>query len=284
MGDKMKFFDLHCDTAFECFKDKKEFYENNLSVSGKKGEVFENWHQIFAIWIKDDEKNPFLLYKNILNYFKKQKMSYNLTPYFSVEGGAILENDIDRLYALKQDEIKIITLTWNGENNIAGGVNSEKGLTEFGKSVIDKMNELGFICDLSHINRKSFYKAAERAEKIIATHSNCYEICPHKRNLSDEQIKIIAEKNGLIGLCFYPEFLGENVLEKIYENIFHICNKGYEGIIAMGSDFDGGKMDKKLNDVSKILNLYEFLEQKGLETELLNKIFYKNAYNYIAKK
>lgn len=284
MGDKMKFFDLHCDTAFECFKNKKEFYKNDLAVSGERGKNFEDWHQVFAIWIKDDEKNPFSLYKSVLKHFKKQKMPCNLTSYLSVEGGAVLEDDIDRLHILKNDGIKVITLTWNGENNIAGGVESEKGLTKFGEKVIDKMNELELICDLSHINRKSFYKVAERAEKVIATHSNCYEICRHKRNLLNEQIKIIAERNGIIGLCFYPEFLGDNVYDKIYENIFYLCYKGYEDIIAIGSDFDGGEMDKRLNNISKIPYLYDFLENKGIERHLLYKIFYENAYKYIAKK
>lgn len=283
MGDKMNFFDLHCDTAFECFKWKKSFYENDLSVSGKRGEAFENWHQIFAIWIRDDEAEPFRFYKNVLNYFETQEMPSNLIPYFSVEGGAVLGDDIDRLYVLKQDKIKILTLTWNGENNIAGGANSEKGLTKFGKKVLNKMNNLELICDLSHLNVKSFFEVAERAEKVIATHSNCYNICAHRRNLSDEQIKIISEKKGLIGLCFYPAFLGEYVLEGLYENVFYLCDKGYEDIIAIGSDFDGGIMDRKLNNISKIPRLYKFLDQKGLEKRLLDKIFYENAYNYIAK-
>lgn len=280
----MNYFDLHCDTAYECFKKNQNFIKNGLAISGERGSFIENWHQVFAVFINDNEKEPFRLYKNVLNNFKTQEMPSNLTPYFAVEGGAVLENDIDRLYILKEDGIKTLTLTWNGENNIAGGVNSEKGLTKFGEKVIDKMNKLELICDLSHINRKSFYKVAERAEKIIATHSNCYEICRHKRNLLNEQIKIIAEKKGVIGLCFYPDFLGGNVYDKIYENISHFLDKGYEDIIAIGSDFDGGEMDLKLDNISKIPDLYNFLEKKGFGKQLLYKVFYKNAYNYIAKK
>ena len=280
----MNYFDLHCDTAYECFKKNRNFTKNDLAISGEMGKIFNDWHQFFAVFINDNEKEPFRIYKDILNNFKLQEKPSNLTPYFAVEGGAVLENDIDRLYILKEDGIKTLTLTWNGENNIAGGVNSEKGLTEFGEKVIDKMNRTGMVCDLSHLNEKSFYSVAERAERIIATHSNCYNICNHKRNLKDSQIKIINERKGIIGLCFYPVFLGGDVFEKIYENIFHLCDKGYEDIIAIGSDFDGGDMAERLKNISKVPDLYSYLKEKGLKRDLLLKIFYKNAYNYIAKK
>lgn len=281
----MNFFDLHCDTAYECYFKNKNLGDENLGVSFKKISDFKNWSQTFAIWIKDDVKEPWSLYKNILNNLKKEMVLKpdRLTPYYSVEGGALLENDIDRLYELKKDEIKILTLTWNGENNIAGGVTGQKGLTEFGKKVIKEMNILNLCCDVSHLNEKSFYGVIDTAKKVIATHSNCYEICENKRNLKLEQIKLLTEKGGVLGLNFYPLFLGENIFEKIYRNIFLLCDKGYEDFIAIGSDFDGAKMDKKLNGIDKISSLYSFLEGKGLKKDLLNKIFYENANNFIAK-
>ncbi len=281
----MNFFDLHCDTPYECYKQNEKFYVNRLAVSGKGGERFDNWKQVFAVWIKDDVLNPWRLYKDILNNFKEKlrQKPENLTPYFAVEGGAVIENDIDRLYALKQDGISLLTLTWNGENTLAGGVDSQKGLTAFGKKVIKEMNRLKIGCDLSHINEKGFFEAIETADFPLATHSNCKEICFHKRNLTLEQIKLIAEKKGVIGLCFYPSFLGENVYDKIYQNIFYLCDKGFENNIAIGSDFDGAEMDKKLDNISKIPHLYNFLKCRGLKKELLYKIFYKNADNFIAK-
>ena len=132
--------------------------------------------------------------------------------------------------------------------------------------------------DLSHLNDKSFFEVIDRAEKPIASHSNCRSVCDISRNLSDEQIKLICEKGGVIGLNFYPLFLGGNVFEKIYENIAHLLYLGYENIIAVGSDFDGAVMASELCDITKIFDLYVFLEQKGLDNSLLDKIFYKNAY------
>ena len=215
--------------------------------------------------------------------FKKTYASYIVTPFFSVEGGAVLGDDIERLQILKQDEIKLLTLTWNGENALAGGLKSQKGLTKLGKKVIERMNSFKIGCDLSHLNRKSFYYAVEYAEFPLASHSNCFNLCDNIRNLDDEQIDLICEKNGVIGLCFYPEFLGKNVFEKIYENIFYLLDKGYENNISIGSDFDGGAMSPQLNSVQKVPVLYGFLKQRGLNEALLDKIFYINAYNFIAK-
>ena len=206
----------------------------------------------------------------------------NLTPVFSIEGGAVIENDSDRVFELQNDGIRFLTLAWNGENAIAGGINSDKCLTDFGKEVIEKMNRLKMGCDLSHLNKESFYKVLEFSEFSLATHSNCKEICDHPRNLELAQIKLLFEKKGIMGLCFYPLFLGGDVFEKIYQNIYLLCDKGYENNIAIGSDFDGAGMSEKLDNISKVPLLYRFLEERGIERGVLDKIFYKNAYNYIA--
>ena len=272
----MRFFDLHCDTAYKMYTENQGFYKNSLAVSGEKGEIFDSWYQTFAIWMPEDLEPPFLFYQNTLSYLK-QNLCGKVKPIFAVEGGTVLENDIDRLYWLEHDGVKLLTLTWNGENAIAGGSKSDKGLTDFGRTVINKMNKLNMAVDVSHLNDKSFYKVIELAQKPIATHSNCRFVCDVPRNLSDNQIKLICEKHGIIGLNFYPLFLGENVYEKIYRNIFHLCDMGYENNIAIGSDFDGADMSSNLCNITKIPDLYTFLERKGLDELLLDKIFYKNA-------
>ncbi len=281
----MDFFDLHCDTPYECYTKALGFNSDKLAVSANAAECFKNWRQVFAVWIRDDIKAPFELYKTIISDFKEKLFNKpeNLKPYFAVEGGAVLETDIERLFELKKDSISFLTLVWNGENALAGGNESEKGLTELGRRAVLLMNELKIGCDLSHINEKGFYKAVEYSDFPLATHSNCRALCNHKRNLSDEQIDLIAQKGGIIGLCFYPEFLGQNPMGRIYDQIVYLCDKGYENNIAIGSDFDGAKMDASLNKTEKVPALFSYLEQKGFEKQLLNKIFYKNAYNFIAK-
>lgn len=279
----MKYFDLHCDTAYECYFKNMPLDDNCFAVSFKNGACFSSWTQTFAVWIRDEAENPFELYNKIITDCKarlKAKPS-NLTPIFAVEGGAVIEKDIDRLYRLKEDGIKYLTLTWNGENRIAGGSHSQLGLTRFGKRVIKRMNKLGIACDVSHLNDRSFYRVIELAEHPLATHSNCRAVCDVPRNLTDEQIRLIAEKGGIIGLCFYGKFLGGDVFEKLYENICHLLDMGLERSIAIGSDFDGADIDRRIDKLSKIPELYCRLSEKGIKDSTLDRIFYENADEYI---
>ena len=275
----MNFFDLHCDTAYEMYVKGQDFYKNTLAVSGEKGEAFENWFETFAVWIPENIENPFAFYKSVLNNLKA-KLKGNVKPVFAVEGGTVLESNSDNLYELKKDGIKFLTLTWNGENAIAGGVKSDKGLTDFGKAVIKEMNGLDIGVDLSHLNEKSFYDVIEIAKKPLATHSNCKAVLDVPRNLSDAQIKLIKEAGGLIGINFYPAFLGNDFYKAVYENICHLCDLGCEDNIAIGSDFDGAVMCDEMKDISKIPNLYAVLQSYGINEAILQKIFFKNAYDF----
>lgn len=281
----MNYFDLHCDTAYECCFKNKEFIKNDLAVSADKGAAFEKWSQVFAVWVRDDAEQPYKLYRTVLDEFKKKLngISGNLTPYFAVEGGAVIGRDSDLLYTLKNDGVKYLTLTWNGENRIAGGSKTEKGLTRFGREVIKKLNSLKICCDLSHLNDKSFFAAIEQAEYPIASHSNCRAVCDVKRNLTDEQLKLIGQRNGIIGLCFYTKFLGGDTVEKLYENICHTAELGLEDNISVGSDFDGAETGNPVKTVSGVPALYQALFEKGIGGDLLDKIFYKNAQNYFDK-
>ena len=277
----MNFFDLHCDTAYKMYLQKQGFQKNNLAVSAKTGKCFEKWVQTFAVWISEETENPYIFYKNVLQHLK-QNLTKDVKPVFAIEGGTIIDS-VERIYELKQDQIKFITLTWNGENKLAGGIKTDKDLTEFGRCVIDRMNSLKMAVDLSHLNQKSFYSVIERADIVLATHSNCKAVCTVPRNLDDNQIKLIAQKGGVIGLNFYPLFLGGNTVQKIYENIYHLCDMGFENNIAIGTDFDGADMGDGITDLSKIPQIYTRLLEKGLEEQLLDKIFYKNAWEFLLR-
>ncbi len=282
----MKYFDLHCDTPYECYEKRQDFWQNRLAVSGRQGAAFTAWRQVFAVWIRDDAPQPFALYQNVLRDFKEKVKARPpvLTPLFAVEGGAVLETDIDRLYQLKADGVCALTLTWNGQNRLAGGAQTDAGLTDFGRQVIHKLNELIIACDLSHLNEKSFFGAIEAAEYPIATHSCCRALCDHPRNLTDEQLRLIGEKKGLIGLCFYPVFLGGDPLDMMYRHVVHLCELGLEDRIALGSDFDGADMHESLNKLEKVPALYRALSEKGLSEKLLKKVFWQNAKNYFDKR
>ncbi len=274
----MNYFDLHCDTPYKAFLSESPF-----AVRLEEYKWFNLWKQCFAFWIPDNCDVPYDFYRSAFENFSGYlaKLPANIIPILTVENGKLLGDDITLLDTLKNDGIKALTLTWNGENQIAGGVDSSARLKEFGKRVVKRLNELKIACDMSHLNDKSFFDVIEYAEHPIATHSCCREVCSHKRNLTDEQLKLLSERDGIIGVCLYPLFLGgDQPFDSIYRHISHMLELGLENNISIGTDFDGAKMSPKLCNTSQIPDLYEFLHFKNISSCTLDKIFYQNAENF----
>ena len=224
----MKFFDLHCDTIGECCKNKYSLRKNNLHLSLEKAKDFDEFTQVFAIWIPDElrKAKAMAYFDKVCDYYKAELLrnkdvltSYNplnkdekrMKAILAVEGGAALGGTIDGLYHLYDRGVRILTLTWNSPNEIASGAFSDGGLTEFGKEVVKKCGKLKMVIDVSHLNRQSFFDVAENTEKpFIASHSNPDIVetnSGRKRNLTDEQIEVIRSRGGLLGLNLYKDFL-----------------------------------------------------------------------------
>lgn len=278
----MEFFDLHCDTPYSCFTEKKEFLKNDLNVSFEKGKRFNKWQQLFAIWVREETPSPFAFYKAVLSDFKekiKDCKSEKFNPFFAIEGGSVVE-EISCLEEIKNDGVKAITLTWNGKNRIASGAYQKGGLTCFGEKVIGRMNDLKIATDLSHLNEESFFDSLSVAKFPLATHSCCKAVFDHPRNLSEKAVLAIAEKGGVIGVCPYPEFSGTDSFEGVYKNVSYLLSLGLNKHIAFGSDFDGAKMSENLKDLSCVPFLKTFLIKKGIKREVCDDIFYLNAYNF----
>ena len=145
---------------------------------------------------------------------------HKMAALIGLEGGHQIEDDLNKLDSLYKRGVRYISLTWNNSTKWAtsaadetkkdGALNSEgkKGLTEFGKEIVNRMNELGIIIDVSHLGEQTFWDVITNTKKpIIASHSSVYKICPHPRNLKDDQIKAIAKNNGVIQINFSSGFL-----------------------------------------------------------------------------
>lgn len=282
----MNFFDLHCDTAYRCYDENIMFNDNSLAVTPSKTEKLDKWFQCFAVFVKDGTYKPFDYYKNITENFSSvlKNKPKNLTSFLTVENGIVIEDDLSRVEMMYNDGVRAVTLTWNGENQIAGGANTDVELKIFGKEVICELNRFEIMTDLSHLNKKSFYSALELADIPIVTHSCLEPLCVHRRNIDENQLNALVQKDGIFGLCFYPAFLGEgDVFENIYKNIFRILDLGFENHLAIGSDFDGAVMSKKLYDISFVPKLYKYLQFRGIDDKILNKIFFENAYRFFKR-
>lgn len=304
----MKYFDLHCDTVGRCFDEKKPLKNNDFHISIEKANAFENYSQVFAIWLRDELSNEeayeyFLSARqNALNEFDKNKDIINLcsdvsafsdkksNAVFSVENSKLLDNSLQRIDEIYALGVRLMTLTWNAENCLASGVGSgsDDGLKPFGKQAVRKMNEKKIAVDVSHLNDAGFYDVAKTAQApFLASHSNARSVCGHARNLTDDMIKIISSNGGIIGLNLSVNFLsddGKAGLSDILAHVNYILNIGGEEVLALGADYDGTDVPIELSTFDKIPILYDFLSKNGLGKSLCDKIFYKNAFNYFTNR
>jgi membrane dipeptidase len=171
------------------------------------------------------KRNPDKIVK-VASYAELMKAvkQHKIAAMFGVEGGHMIENDLSKLDSLYDRGARYLTLTHNiapswatsaaNETNpnpvIGNGLNSEgkKGLTAFGKQVVQRMNELGIIVDVSHVGDQTFWDVIHLTTKpIIASHSSVYSLVPNRRNLKDDQIKAIAKNGGVIQVNFNPGFI-----------------------------------------------------------------------------
>jgi len=157
------------------------------------------------------------------------------------EGVEPLDRDVELVRVFHRLGLRMIGLTWNRANAVAQGLAEDTGagISVVGRELLGLMDELGMILDLSHASPSSFWSALEHFKgKVVASHSNAQQVCAHPRNLSDEQIKAIAARDGLIGLNFLPRFVGgKNLLEGLVRHAEYIRDLVGLGSLALGPDF-----------------------------------------------
>lgn len=231
-------------------------------------------------------------FSDITENRKNGRMSAMLT----VEEGQAADSPehLEQLYA---DGVRLITLTWNHRNALGcpncirpDGThsltrpNTEEGLTEYGFRVIARMEELGMMIDVSHLSDRGFYDVYENTAKpFLASHSNARTVTPHVRNLTDDMIRKLSERGGIIGVNFETTFLGaENDcgIVAVVRHLEYLRNTGGEECLALGSDFDGIKGNPELTGVQDMEKLREALYQAGWKQRVLDKLFYENVLRF----
>jgi membrane dipeptidase len=247
-----KIIDLHCDTvvAIQAGIDIK-FENKSTQVSipcMKKGGI---GLQVFACFIASavPEKHAFIEVLKLINHvhdFAKENDDVVLVAssqeatsvlagektgiMLAVENGHVLQGKIDNLDELYNLGVRYLTLTHAKHLTWAASSgqdwNNDAGLTDLGREIIQRMNSLGMIIDVSHVHENTVRDVLQQSKyPVIASHSNCRSICPTPRNLSDEQIRAIADKGGVIGINFYPGFLDAEYLQYQTANCKDLYNE-----------------------------------------------------------
>lgn len=316
----MKYIDMHCDTLMAAFRDPNfDLFQNDRMVDFTKMRQGGALAQFFAMFlIPPGRGEPFddddyinclhgALMRNIEAHsdligfatnaeeLLANEQAGKLSAFLTIEDGRSVNGSMEKLQHYYDMGVRLISLTWNFKNcfgspNSPDPVTMAEGLTEFGKEAVVHMNELGMLVDVSHLSDGGFMDVAQIAKKpFVASHSNCRALSPHQRNLTDEMIRILADKGGVSGINFGPSFLNadtncqDSTKELIVEHIKHFINVGGEDCVALGSDFDGVGGNLEIGSSDRVPLIWELLHQEGFSDDLIEKIAWKNTFRVIAE-
>jgi membrane dipeptidase len=204
-----------------------------------------------------------------------------LAVVLAVENASALEGDPGFVDALFGRGVRMMGLTWNNSNGLADGVlgSTHGGLTPLGRTVLTRMQDRGMVVDVSHLSEQSFWQVlAATHGPIVASHSNAAGLTAHRRNLTDEQLRAVAQRGGVVGVNFVPAFLGGASLPHVLDHVTYMVTVMGPGHVALGSDFDGftGRVTG-LEDVSQLPDLTAGLLERGHSTGTVKRILGENA-------
>lgn len=306
----MKIFDLHADIGYDILNRKQEdpnAFRNHHLPKLLKGEVMAVGMVSFF------EGTETLEYaKNMVSYLREQILTNSdlVLPYYggdlhstkinalmTVEGMCYIHDHVEETLDWLYDQgVRIASLTWNEENDLATGTkgNPARGLTEMGIKAVHHMNKIGMIIDVSHLNEKSFWDVLEHSSKpIIATHSNTRVYANVDRNLTNQQVKALINQKGLMGLNAAKYFVHDDeTLQNVHYLAKHaqvMADLGGIECIAVGFDymdylnppFGRDVMAKEIQDASESQNLISALYKLGFTEHEVQKIAYQNVLDFL---
>lgn len=304
----MRLFDLHCDTLYECYTKDVSLDKNTLHVDMERGSKFDRWIQVFAVWMPDSVRGEeawrqcAAILQSAHHFAARYPQMFQIackaenlntessspvcTAILAVEGGSALNGDLLHSDDLSKMDVKVITITWNGSNELGHGCGSgcTDGLTAFGKAAVRRMEELGIIPDVSHLNEQGFWDVAAQTKRpFIASHSVSAAVHPHVRNLTDAQFLTIVERGGLVGLNLCEQQLGARGADALERHLYHYLCLGGEHTVALGCDLDGTDLPPEWGGIQVMPLLYEALLRKNYEESLVDRLFFGNCYDFFTQ-
>ena len=329
--------DMHCDTIMLIWLARREgreelpcLRESGLQVDLLKMKAGGYLMQNFALYADlkmEDGTSPWTQFTQMAEIYHEQvaansdlireARSYSeimqnldeglMSSVMTVEEGGVLEGDLDRLQKLYDEGVRMMTLTWNYENEL-GFPNeipegweedyaryfrfvprADNGLKPKGFEAVELMQQLGILVDVSHLSDAGFYDVAKAVKgPFVASHSNARVFAGCNRNMTDDMIRTVGEHGGVIGLNFCPDFLVEGPSEAackcsvdaLVRQARHMMNVGGSASLGLGTDFDGiGRDDLDPSDASQMPRLIEGLERSGFTASEIEGLCWRNVMN-----
>lgn len=321
----MKYIDMHCDTLAEALTRKcGTFYElqgtmldlRRLLDAGAGAQFFamfvpqRNEPSWFGLEVMPDLTDLLMMMYRIyretmeryadvaaparsLAEYRANRQAGKLSAFLTIENGYPVLGRMENLDKFHDMGVGLMTLTWNdpncfGTNHSRDAEKMQQGLTDFGKEAVPYMNELGIVVDVSHLSDGGFYDVARYSTKpFVASHSNCRELCDATRNLTDDMIRVLAQKGGVCGINFAPGFVNRDPMDThttaaaLCDHIEHLRQVGGEDCVGIGTDFDGIGGTFEIADCTYMHLLFEELQRRGYSASFLEKLAYGNVERVI---
>ncbi|PSR23816.1 MAG: peptidase M19 [Sulfobacillus acidophilus] len=310
-GRQLPLVDTHADSLGSVLRGERHLYEQSEIGQLDFPRMAQVGHtlQFFSLWVEPEYKPERAMHR-LLQYVDSfwqeigghsewiipvidraslaQVVSQGkLGAVMSVEGAEGLAADPAMVRILHRLGVRLLSLTWNQRNALADGAGEDPGgggVSRAGRDVIQEMNRCGMVVDVSHLAEAGFWDVLEcSSHPPIASHSNCRALKAHRRNLSDGQIRALAEHGGIQGITFVRDFLGgAEDINRVVDHIMHALDVvGDDRHTALGSDFDGVEQAVTgLEDVTQLPRLAETMSDRGLSDTSIGRVFGTNYLEF----
>ena len=281
---------------FAMFLPQKEYHEDfkewlGMEEMPAEEDFLAEMYAVYQNTLKENE--DCLAAARSYETLQKNMSEGKISAFLTIENGYPVKGKMENLEKYHDMGVGLITLTWNDANcfgfpHAKNCGDMKKGLTAFGKEAVEYMNDLGIIVDVSHLSDGGFYDVAQISRKpFVASHSNCRALAASTRNLTDDMIRVLAEKGGVAGINFEPLFLNKDSadehsrVESMCDHIEHFIKIGGTECVGIGTDFDGigGKLE--IDECSKMNRLFLALQKRGIHEDVIDKIAFGNVARVI---
>ena len=248
-------------------------------------------YDVFLKTLKENENS--IAFAQSYEMMQENLQNGKVSAFLTMENGYAVRGKMENLKKFHDMGVGLMTLTWNdpncfGQNHSDDPVLMKTRLTDFGKEAIPYMNDLGIIVDVSHLSDGGFYDVAEITKKpFVASHSNCRELSPSTRNLTDDMIRVLANKGGVSGINFEPTFLNmdqndiHSRVSRMCDHVEHFIKVGGVECVGIGTDFDGIGGEFEISDCTKMNLFFDELHRRKISDDVIDKIAFGNVARVI---